>query len=180
MSSRPLHCRRACRFCGPYADPVQVIANLPGVDGSAWSARSVVHPHALYHIEGEPARRADGLYDRMGSVGAHEVLIENPRHDGNIWNASDLEVEQFLRLAAMRLQDLKRDSRFKYISIFKNHGERRRTGIRTSHFPADRDHVCAAPRPLRTPRRTRLFRNERALRLLRHYSRRRSVRMCAW
>jgi UDPglucose--hexose-1-phosphate uridylyltransferase len=114
---------RACPLCGPFAEPVQVIANLPGADGGAWSARSIVHPKALYHIEGDPARRADGLYDRMGSVGAHEVLIENPRHDGNIWNATDFEVEQFLRLAAQRIQDLKRDSRFKYISIFKNYGE---------------------------------------------------------
>ena len=56
-------------------------------------------------------------------VGAHEVLLENPRHDGHLWNASDAEVEQFLRLAAQRIQDLKRDSRFKYISIFKNHGD---------------------------------------------------------
>ena len=113
----------ACRFCGPAAVPVQVIANLPGIDGNAWSARSVVHPHAIYHIEGDPARRGDGLYDRMGSVGAHEVLLENPRHDGHLWNVSDAEVEQFLRLAAQRIQDLKRDSRFKYVSIFKNHGE---------------------------------------------------------
>jgi UDPglucose--hexose-1-phosphate uridylyltransferase len=113
----------ACSFCGATADPTHVIANLPGVDGSAWSARSLVHPQALYHIEGEPARRGDGLYDCMGSVGAHEVLLENPRHDGHIWNARDIEVEQFLRLAALRIQDLKRDSRFKYVSIFKNHGE---------------------------------------------------------
>ena len=40
-----------------------------------------------------------------------------------IWNVSDAEVEQFLRLAALRIQDLKRDSRLKYVSIFKNHGE---------------------------------------------------------
>lgn len=112
-----------CQFCTHATKPAQVIANLPGVNGNAWSARSVVHPHALYHIEGEPSRRGDGLYDRMGSVGAHEVLVENPRHDGHIWKASDVEVEQFLRLAALRLQDLKRDNRFKYISIFKNHGE---------------------------------------------------------
>src|SRR5271157_2301067 len=49
---------RTCPFCGPSDEPVQVVANLPGLDGSAWSARSVVHPNALYHIEGEPARRA--------------------------------------------------------------------------------------------------------------------------
>jgi UDPglucose--hexose-1-phosphate uridylyltransferase len=113
----------ACPFCGASAGLTNVISTLPGVDGSAWSARSVVHPQALYHIEGEAARRGDGLYDRMGSVGAHEVLLENPRHDGHIWNAIDIEVEQFLRLAAQRIQDLKRDSRFKYVSIFKNHGD---------------------------------------------------------
>jgi UDPglucose--hexose-1-phosphate uridylyltransferase len=112
-----------CRFCSNSAHPAQVISNLPGISGAAWSARSVVHPYALYHIEGDPGRRGDGLYDRMGSVGAHEVLVENPRHDGHLWNASDVEIEQFLRLAAQRIQDLKRDSRFKYVSIFKNHGE---------------------------------------------------------
>jgi UDPglucose--hexose-1-phosphate uridylyltransferase len=121
--SEPAPRPQACRFCGSSADLTNVISTLPGVDGSAWSARSVVHPQALYHIEGEAARRGDGLYDRMGSVGAHEVLLENPRHDGHIWNVSDIEVEQFLRLAAQRIQDLKRDSRFKYVSIFKNHGE---------------------------------------------------------
>src|SRR6202142_530490 len=87
------------------------------------AARSVVHPQALYHIEGDAGRRGEGIYDRMRAVGAHEVLVENPRHDGHIWNATDTEVEQFLRLAALRIQDLKRDSRLKYISIFKNHGE---------------------------------------------------------
>jgi UDPglucose--hexose-1-phosphate uridylyltransferase len=50
------------------------------------------------------------------------VLIENPRHDRDLWNASDAEIEQFLLLAAQRIQDLKRDGRFKYVSIFKNHG----------------------------------------------------------
>ncbi len=76
----------------------------------------------LYHVEGEPGRRGDGLYDRMLPVGAHEVLVENPRHDGHLWNAGDVEIEQFLILTAQRIQDLKRDARFKYVSIFKNYG----------------------------------------------------------
>jgi len=114
---------QACTFCGPSSDSAQVIATLPGLSGGLWSARSVVHPQALYQIEGEAGRRGEGLYDRMRAVGAHEVLVENPRHDGHIWSVSDADVEQFLRLAALRIQDLKRDSRLKYVSIFKNHGE---------------------------------------------------------
>ena len=58
----------------------------------------------------------------MSSVGAHEVLVENPKHDNNLWKASDQELERFLTLVAQRIQDLKRDQRFKYISIFKNYG----------------------------------------------------------
>ena len=112
---------KECPFCGD-ASRLQIVASLPSLDGSGWSARAVVHPHPLYRIEGEAARRGDGLYDRMGSVGAHEVLLEHPRHDRPIWNATDAEVEQVLRLIAQRIQDLKRDARFKYISIFKNHG----------------------------------------------------------
>ena len=111
-----------CRFCPETPAPPQVVSNVPGIDGGAWSARAVVHPTPLYHIEGEPARRADGLYDRMTRVGAHEVLIENPRHGQHLWSASDAEIEQFLLLAARRIQDLKRDQRLKYVSIFKNHG----------------------------------------------------------
>jgi UDPglucose--hexose-1-phosphate uridylyltransferase len=111
-----------CSFCADSPQPAQLITNVSGMSGSAWSARSVVHPNALYHIEGEPARRGDGIYDRMRGVGAHEVLVENPRHERQLWYASDAEIEQFLLLAAQRIQDLKRDGRFKYISIFKDYG----------------------------------------------------------
>ena len=111
-----------CQFCADSSAVPQLVSTMPGVDGGSWSARAVVHPSPVYRIEGEPSRRGDGIYDRMRSVGAHEVLVENPRHDGHLWNASDAEIEQFLLLVAHRIQDLKRDGRFKYVSIFKNHG----------------------------------------------------------
>src|SRR5882672_10746442 len=82
-----------CPYCSD-GTKLQVVATLAGIDGSPWSARAVVHPTPIYRIEGEPARRGDGLYDRMGSVGAHELLLENPRHDRNLWDASDAEIAQ--------------------------------------------------------------------------------------
>jgi UDPglucose--hexose-1-phosphate uridylyltransferase len=111
-----------CRFCPESPQAPHVVALRPSVDGGPWSARAVVHPNPLYRIEGEPLRRGDGLYDRMHPVGAHEVLVENPRHDRHLWLAGDAEIEQFLLLTASRIQDLKKDRRFKYITAFKNHG----------------------------------------------------------
>ncbi len=112
----------ACPFCADSTSPAQVIATTPNTGGAPWSARAVVHPRPLYRIEGEPGRRGDGIYDRMHSVGAHEVLVENPRHDRHMWNATDEEIGHFLRLAAERILDLKRDPRIKYVSLFKDFG----------------------------------------------------------
>jgi UDPglucose--hexose-1-phosphate uridylyltransferase len=118
-----------CIFCPDAPHSTQIIAALPNV--GSWSTRSVVHPTPLYHIEGEPKRRGDGIYDCMSSVGAHEVLVENAHHDRHVWNASDDEIGQFLRLAAERILDLKRDSRIKYVSFFKDFG--RNAGQEFSH-----------------------------------------------
>jgi UDPglucose--hexose-1-phosphate uridylyltransferase len=112
-----------CRLChGSGKEKLQQISSRAGVQGGTWSARAVVHPGAIYHIEGKLDRRGEGIYDRMPNVGAHEILIENPKHDRQLWNASDAEIEQFLLLAAQRIQDLKGDARFRYVSVFKNYG----------------------------------------------------------
>jgi len=111
-----------CQFCTDSPQSPQLIASVSGIQGTPWSARAVVHPTALYHVEGEPSRRGDGIYDRMRPIGAHEVLVENPQHNRHLWDATDAEIEQFLLLAAQRIQDLKRDGRFKYVSIFKDYG----------------------------------------------------------
>ena len=111
-----------CRLCPASTAGLQQLSTRAPIRGGPWSARAVVHPAAIYHIEGSPDRRAEGLYDRMPPVGAHEVLIENPQHDRQLWQADDAEVEQFLLLAAQRIQDLKGDSRFRHVSIYKNFG----------------------------------------------------------
>jgi len=114
--------RGACPFCPDSPNAAQIISTQMGSQGTAWAARAVVHPTPLYRIEGDPGRRGDGLYDRMRSVGAHEVLVENPNHQRHLWQATDSEIELFLRLAAERILDLKNDARIKYVSLFKDYG----------------------------------------------------------
>lgn len=112
----------ACRFCPSATERVQQISSRSAVRGPGWSARAVVHPGAIYHVEGGAERRGQGMYDQMSTLGAHEVLVENPRHDRQLWEADEDEIQQFLLLAAQRIQDLKGDARFRYISMFKNFG----------------------------------------------------------
>jgi UDPglucose--hexose-1-phosphate uridylyltransferase len=111
-----------CRFCPSSTEKTQQISSRSGLRGAPWSARAVVHPTAVYHIEGEAERRGQGMYDHMSPLGAHEILLENPRHDRHLWNADEDEIQQLLLLIAQRIQDLKGDARFRYISVFKNFG----------------------------------------------------------
>ena len=118
----PGRLQSACPFCPESPQQPQVISSMASVSYGPWSARAVVHPQPIYQVEGDPGRRGLGLYDVMRNVGAHEVLVENPRHDRQLWTASDAEIEQFLLLCAQRIEDLKNDQRFKYVSIFKDFG----------------------------------------------------------
>jgi UDPglucose--hexose-1-phosphate uridylyltransferase len=126
----------ACPYSPGAAAALQTVSSMPAIAGGgpSWSARAVVHPTPVYRIEGDPTREGNGLYDTMRTVGAHEVLLENPRRDRNLWDAGDAEVEQFLRLAAQRIHDLKRDRRFKYVTIFKNFGNRAGQEIEHPHW----------------------------------------------
>ncbi len=142
------HPGAACRFCPDAPEATQVIAALPSAAG--WSARSMVHPAPLYHIEGEPGRRGDGLYDRMNSVGAHEVLVENPRHDRHLWNASDDEIGHVP--APRRRAHPRSQARPAHQVRQSLQGLRtqRRPGIQPSYVAAHGDHVRSASRALRT------------------------------
>jgi UDPglucose--hexose-1-phosphate uridylyltransferase len=111
-----------CPFCPGSPGAPQVIATVNSGEGGAGMATAMVHPAPLYRIEGEPQRRSEGIYDAMNTVGAHEVLVQSVRHDIELWQSSDAEINQFLRLAAQRIQDLKNDLRFKYVTLFKNYG----------------------------------------------------------
>lgn len=80
------------------------------------------HPDPLYHVEGDPSRRAEGMYDNMQPVGADEIVIETPEHDKKLEDLSDDQVFLVTEAWSLRIEDLKRDTRFKYVSVYKNYG----------------------------------------------------------
>ncbi|HXQ25841.1 MAG TPA: DUF4931 domain-containing protein [Candidatus Acidoferrales bacterium] len=109
-----------CPLCPHNRLETRVLLELP--PQGRWQVRAYPHLRPLYHIEGEPGRGADGIYDRMAAIGAHEIIVETPDHSRTFTQLTDEEIERALEAYALRIADLKRDPRFKYVAVFKNQG----------------------------------------------------------
>lgn len=114
---------QGCPFCPGREGltPQTLYAHVDGKGG--WQVRVTPHVRPLYRIEGEAQRCAEGVYDKMRSLGAHEVVIENPGHELRLSLLSDENVAHVLQAYVSRLLDLKKDRRFRYVSIFRNQGK---------------------------------------------------------
>ena len=107
-------------------------------DGSArdtpgWSLRIVPNKFPALGIEGTLNRQGEGLYDKMNGIGAHEVIIETTEHSLTLATMPTRSVEDVLWAYRDRILDLKKDRRFKYILIFKNHGEAAGASLEHTH-----------------------------------------------
>ena len=92
-------------------------------NSQGWRVRVVPNKFPALGIEGNLDRAPEGMFDKMNGVGAHEVIIETPEHNSTFANMPIKRVEDVIWAFRDRMIDLKRDRRFKYILIFKNHGE---------------------------------------------------------
>ena len=98
-----------------------------------WTLRVVPNKFPALRIEGELGKAADGIYDRMHGIGAHEVVIESERHDVYLYDLPEKRFEDVLWAYRDRLIDLKNDHRFKSVIIFKNHGAAAGASLTHSH-----------------------------------------------
>ncbi|RKZ22860.1 galactose-1-phosphate uridylyltransferase [bacterium] len=125
-----------CPFCEGNEEktPPEVYAvrrdgTLPDTPG--WKVRVVPNKFPALVREGEVRERMEDGYRLMDGVGAHEVIIETPKHDGIIPRLSEEEVGLILDAYRRRYISLKEDERLRYILIFKNHG--REAGASLAH-----------------------------------------------
>ncbi len=129
-----------CPFCEGCEDspPPEITAyresgtapNSPG-----WRVRVVPNLFPALQIEGELDKRGEGIYDRMNGIGAHEVIIETPKHALSLSALSNENVEKVLWTYRDRLADLKKDKRFTYGMIFKNVGVAAGASLQHTHSP---------------------------------------------
>jgi len=127
-AGRPQPKTTSCVLCEGSEDetPPELLAYRNGhhgaPNGPGWQVRVVPSKFPILRVEGELERRGHGLYDVMSGVGAHEVIVESPRHRESLSTLPLPAVEQVVRAYQERVLDLKRDERIRSVVVFKKHG----------------------------------------------------------
>jgi UDPglucose--hexose-1-phosphate uridylyltransferase len=125
-----------CPFCpgNEKSTPPETLSYRPSNtprDGEGWWLRVVQNKFPALQNEGVLKRSGQGMYDRMTGYGAHEVLIESPSHLHTIADLPDEKVQEIIWAFRDRMVELRKDTRMKYIMIFKNWG--REAGASLEH-----------------------------------------------
>jgi len=117
-----------CKFCsGREKETPPEIASIRENNSrpneAGWLARVIPSSNPILQVEGDLGRRGIGMYDKMNSIGATEILIETPEHNKR---PEDMGFEQMVRIVRLyreRIADLEKDSRLRYTLIYKNSGK---------------------------------------------------------
>lgn len=127
-----------CPFCPGSEDKTPpelfVVRKSGWANGPGWDIRVVSNKWPILQIEGDLDRQAEGPYSTMHGIGAHEVIIENPDHVKHIHQLSVEQTELILRAIKERMVDLEKDSRFRYLLLYKNDGDTAGASLEHSHL----------------------------------------------
>ena len=127
-----------CVFCGgqEHRTPEEVWALRPGrgeANTPGWLLRVVPNKFPALRIEGELEPSAEGMFDRMNGIGAHEVIVESPDHDAVIEQLPVPHLAEVFRAYRDRINDLAKDPRLEYVMVFKNHGDPAGASLEHTH-----------------------------------------------
>ncbi len=109
--------------------------NEPG-----WNVRVIPDRQPFLQIYGELNNRGVGMYDVLDGIGAHELVIETPKHNVQIMDLELAAIQDVLYAYRERILDLKRDVRFRYVLLHKHYGEGHEDVLHHSH-----SHIIATP-----------------------------------
>jgi len=117
-----------CQFCETKENmtPHEIMAlrkeGFPQ-NGKGWRVRVIPDKNPVLQIYGDINNRGLGLYDVLDGIGAHEIVIETPRHNESLADLAPDQITEILWTYKERILDLKEDERLRYIMVHKNSGE---------------------------------------------------------
>ncbi|MCX6074303.1 MAG: UTP--glucose-1-phosphate uridylyltransferase [Campylobacterales bacterium] len=122
----PIIEKAICPFCegNEFMTPKEILAmRKPDTiaNQKGWQTRVVPNLYKAVAIE-TPHAHHDGNFEYWEGFGAHEVIIDTPRHSVSMGEWSHEEMVLWLKTLRARVGDLRRDRRIVFISLFKNEG----------------------------------------------------------
>ncbi len=73
------------------------------------------------------------FYTYASAYGSHEILVETPEHEKQLWDLSEEEITAVFKVYKERIRELMKDELIKFVAVFKNSGKEAGTSIVHTH-----------------------------------------------
>ncbi len=126
-----------CPFCpGNEAQtPPEVYAVRDGgrPNTRGWRVRVVPNKFAALRPDGSDQLRQIGLHSSRDGYGAHEVIVESPVHNKDLWELGGDQVESVVEAYRQRYLAFESGDSLHHVLIFRNHGRQAGTSLVHPH-----------------------------------------------
>ncbi|HEV8309496.1 MAG TPA: galactose-1-phosphate uridylyltransferase [Methylomirabilota bacterium] len=117
-----------CPFCpgNESLTPKEIVAYRPpgsAPNGTGWQVRVFPEGDPYFNIEEDLVREGVGMFDRISTRGASEIVVEDPGHELTLASMDEAQVERVLWMYRDRIQDLKRDSKIRNVVVTRFQGK---------------------------------------------------------
>lgn len=114
-----------CPFCAGNEEMLpRITLEMPGPEREQWQARVVPNKFPALTPDGQHERERRGIYVSMPGYGHHEVIIESPRHNRTIMDATVSDMEVIVETYHRRYVTLMAEHENMMAILFRNHGSR--------------------------------------------------------
>jgi UDPglucose--hexose-1-phosphate uridylyltransferase len=113
--------------------PREIVAYRPSgsrPNEPGWEVRVFPERDPYFRIEEELVREGVGMFDRVSTRGASEIVVEDPSHETTLATMDEAQLIRVLWMYRERIQDLKRDSKIRSVVVTRRHGK---PGARIHH-----------------------------------------------
>ncbi|NIR00653.1 MAG: galactose-1-phosphate uridylyltransferase [Gemmatimonadales bacterium] len=127
----------ACPFClgNESQTPSEVFAlrEIGEPNSAGWRVRVVPNKFAALRANGSDRVRQMGLHSSRDGFGAHEVIIETPEHNRDLWEMEPSQLEAVLEAYRQRFLAFESGEVLHHVLLFRNHGPRAGTSLVHPH-----------------------------------------------
>lgn len=133
----PSHSAGGCPFCpGNEAMLPAIIDETASGEPPGWLTRVVPNKFPALSADDPLPPVLDPCGPGKPGYGAHEVIIETPRHDGDLTSLAAPELDAVMRTYRHRFSVLSQRAGIEAVLIFRNHGRRAGASLEHPHAQA--------------------------------------------